>query len=199
LLVVLEISFVFDLSVIEGTETLVFSVGLLDDDNHFLSVCPPYSEGSLDSVDTFTVEVLPCVIGILDTIHNVVPIVFSEIFQIEQGFRVTNEDLCFTDLILIGTHEVISKNGLATGDIITLPNPLGSIRALLRNQIVSVHELLEDATESKTGTTDFQVVQQTEVDDLMQHSLTVIVISFLLIVGLDAADIVRSRFHQSLN
>ena len=82
--VVLEISFVVDLSVIEGTETLVFSVRLLDDNDHFFSVSPPYSESGLDPVNAFTVEVLPGEVSILDTIHNVVPIVFSEILKIEQ-------------------------------------------------------------------------------------------------------------------
>jgi len=51
---------------------------------------------------------------------------------------VTNEDLGFTDLVLIGTHEVVGKNGFATGDVVSLPDPLCCIRALLGNQIISV-------------------------------------------------------------
>jgi len=84
----LEESLVFNLSVIERAEALVFSVGLLDDDNHFLSVCPPHSEGGLDPVDAFAVEVLPGVVGILDTIDYVVPIVLSQILKIEELFIV---------------------------------------------------------------------------------------------------------------
>ncbi len=87
-----------------------------------------------------------------------------------------NENFSFTDLPLIGRDGLILQNGLATIDIVALPNLLSGIRSGTGDQVVAFHELGESRTIGETSSLDLQVIQQTEVLDLMQHTLFVVVV-----------------------
>lgn len=62
-----------------------------------------------------------------------------------------------------------------------------------------LEELLVGGTVSETGTTDLDVIKKTEIGDLMEHTGLVEEIGVLLIVGLDATDVVRRGLGQGLD
>jgi hypothetical protein len=88
----------------------------------------------------------------------------------------TDENFGFTDLPLFRRDWLILQNGLATIDIVSLPNLLSSVRGRARDQVVALHKLGESGTVGETSSLDLQVIQQTEILDLMQYTLLVIVV-----------------------
>jgi hypothetical protein len=88
----------------------------------------------------------------------------------------TDENFGFTDLPLFRRDWLILQNGLATIDIVALPNLLSGVRGRARDQVVALHKLGESGTISETSSLDLQVIQQTEILDLMQYTLLVIVV-----------------------
>lgn len=87
-----------------------------------------------------------------------------------------DENFSFTDLPLVGGDGLILQNGSATINITTLPNLLRGVRSGTGDQVVALHELGESRTIGETSSLDLQVIQQTEVLDLMQYTLLVIVV-----------------------
>jgi hypothetical protein len=141
---------------------------------------------------------------------------------------VTDEDLGLTDLVLVISDVVVGEDGLGAADVVALPDALGGVRALLRdeeipeegstaeregsadirtrererereskkNVDVPVHELLERRTVGETSTAHFQVVEETQIHDLMHHAVLDEVVRLLVVIGLDATNVVRRRLHQ---
>ena len=87
-----------------------------------------------------------------------------------------DENFGFSDLPLVRRDRLILQNSLATINVIAFPNLLSGVRSRTRDQVVALHELGESRTISKTSSLDLQVIQQTEVLDLMQYTLFVVVV-----------------------
>jgi predicted nicotinamide N-methyase len=68
--------------VVEGREVLELAVGALDDYQHLLAVGLPHLEGQLDPAHALAVEVLVGVVGVLDAVHHVVPVVLTQVLQV---------------------------------------------------------------------------------------------------------------------
>jgi hypothetical protein len=79
-----------------------------------------------------------------------------------------------------------------TGDHVAVPAGPG----LGAHDAVAVEELVVDLTVGVTGATDAHVLEQTQVLDLMEHQRVVEVVGRLLLVGLDATDVVRGALGQ---
>ena len=79
-----------------------------------------------------------------------------------------------------------------TGDHIAVPAGPG----LGAHDAVAVEELVVDLAVGVAGATDAHVLEQTQVLDLMEHQRVVEVVGRLLLVGLDATDVVRGALGQ---
>ena len=138
----------------------------------------------------------------LDLDDAVKVVALHQLLDVEDRLGVSDEQLGPTELPL-GRLDLLQvlQNHLAALARVACPLAPAAPR-LGRELLVAREETLERLSESEAGTPDLDVLEQTKVLHLMAHTVLVPVGRALVVVRLDAADVVRlarrQRLHQQV-
>jgi len=112
------------------------------------------------------------------------------------GLGILNEGFRHSHLPFLFGNASIFEDSFASGPVISLPNVIPSIRCSRRQKVESLNHLGELGSVGETGASDPDILLQTEILDLMQNGLVVVLAGRSVLVGLDGSDVGRLRLHQ---
>ena len=109
---------------------------------------------------------------------------------------VLDKRLRHTHLPFLARNASVDQNPFAARLRVALPDVVTSVRRCWRKQIEALDHLLECVSVRETCTTNTDILLETEVFDLVQDRLRIILARATVLVGLDRTDIRRLRAHQ---
>jgi hypothetical protein len=112
------------------------------------------------------------------------------------SFRILDERLSRAHLPLILGDACILEDLLAPRLRVPLPRVLSRVRGVRREKVEPLDHLLERVAVGETSAADADVLLETEVLDLVEDRLGVVLLRAPVLVGLDRPDVGGLRLHE---
>lgn len=120
---------------------------------------------------------------------------FAHFLERKDGLRGTNKDLC----LAISHGLCLEMKGIKNLGAARLKVSVPSRPRCITTDPETIKELVVKLTKGKSCSTHSNVLQETEITDLMLHEIVLKVSSLLLLVGFDASDVMRMAFGECVD
>ena len=132
----------------------------------------------------------------LDTHRHIVPVAVAHRLKRKERLGVFDKALGHAKLPLVTRDARVDEDALAATACVALPDVVARIRGRRREQIEPLDDLLKCVAVCKACTPHADVLLETQVLDLVQDRLRIVLAWAAVLVRLDRADVRRLRLHQ---